>query len=82
MSVVTTRRCLCGEQYVVETPGPAIEDITRLRLHDLVPIERCEGCGRSFAETSEELERWTVLWDEWPFYDPDGVPGYRRKEQA
>jgi hypothetical protein len=73
MSVMTAQRCECGEQHAVEIPGPEMEDIVYLRLHDLAPIECCEGCGRSFAEMVEELERWDGLWDEQPGPDPYGV---------
>lgn len=76
MSITYSERCTCGEQYAVEVSGLGMEDLLYLCLHDLVPIESCEGCGRSFAEMREETERWQGLWDEAP-YDPDQTDGVR-----
>ena len=74
MSVIHAERCGCGEQHAVEIPGPSGERIAYLRLHDLAPIERCQGCGRPFAEMLDELERWgDPLWDEAPGGEPYGV---------
>lgn len=67
MSVIHAERCGCGEQHAVEIPGEAGQRIAYLRPHDLVPIERCQGCGRPFAEMLDELERLgDERWNEEP----------------
>ena len=59
------QRCVCGELHVVEIPGESGGGISFHRLHDLKEIEGCPGCGRSFAEMQDELERQgDPMWDE------------------
>lgn len=73
MSVIHTERCGCGEQHAIEIPGAAGGTIAHLRPHDLAPIGRCQGCGRAFAETLDELERWgDGRWNEDPGKDAPG----------
>ena len=78
MRVIRAERCGCGEQHAVEIPGENGERIDYLRLHDLAPIESCEGCGRPFAEVLDELERGFAgdeRWNDDP--EPLGCGGIR-----
>lgn len=72
MTVVTSERCFCGEPFAVE-----IQDFREheyLRVHDLAPIEVCEGCGRDLAAVEEErMDQWYEHLESRYGEDPYGV---------
>lgn len=72
MSVVTGERCYCGEPFAVEIAD--LREHEYLRIHDLKPIEHCEGCGRDLVEVDEErAEQRQEYFESYYGEDPYGV---------